>query len=121
MTIEEMIEHCLSYPGSYEDHPFGEGWTAIRHRGNQKMFALIYHYEGRLCANLKCDPERSDFLRQAFQEVRPGYHMNKEHWNTVLLDGDLPEDDVHALVYHSYQLTKPKSSKKKPAHEPSQG
>ncbi|WP_179031426.1 MmcQ/YjbR family DNA-binding protein [Paenibacillus kribbensis] len=112
MTIEEIIEHCLSYPSSYEDHPFGDGWTAMRHQGNKKIFALIYNYDEHLCVNLKCNPDHADFLRKAFEEVKPGYHMNKEHWNTVILDGDLPEDEIHDMVHHSFELTKPKSSKK---------
>ncbi|PAK55742.1 MmcQ/YjbR family DNA-binding protein [Paenibacillus sp. 7541] len=115
MTIEEFIEHGLSYPGSYEDQPFGEGWTAIRHKGNQKIFALIFNRDGHLCVNLKCDPDRSDFLRQAFKEVQPGYHMNKEHWNTVILDGELPEEDLHDMVRHSYELTRPKRKIKEDA------
>ncbi|AKG37199.1 MmcQ/YjbR family DNA-binding protein [Paenibacillus durus] len=112
MTIEEITEHCLSYPSSYEDHPFGDGWTAMRHQGNKKIFALIYNHDGRLCVNLKCPPDHADFLRKAFEEVKPGYHMNKEHWNTVILDGDLPEDEIHDMVHHSFELTKPKRSKK---------
>lgn len=114
MTLEELTEYCLSYPSSYEDHPFGEGWTAIRHQGNQKLFALILHnYNGHVSVNLKCDPERSDFLRNAYPEVIPGYHMNKEHWNTVNVEGNLPVEDVQGMIKHSYELTRPKRVKKK--------
>lgn len=113
MTMEEIIEHCLSYPSTYEDHPFGEGWTAIRHNGNKKLFALIYNRDGHLCVNLKCDPDRAGFLRSAFKEVKPGYHMNKDHWNTVILDGELPDDVVEDMVRHSFELTRPKLPKKK--------
>ncbi|WP_400163519.1 MmcQ/YjbR family DNA-binding protein [Brevibacillus sp. TJ4] len=109
MTKGEFIEYCLSYPGSYEDHPFGEGWVAIRHNGNKKIFALIFHLDGRLCVNLKCDPQRADFLRGLFPDVKPGYHMNKEHWNTLILDGNLPEHEICDMVGHSYALTKPKN------------
>lgn len=113
MKLEEIVEYCLSYPDSYEDHPFGEGWTAIRHKGNKKIFALIFEKDDHLCVNLKCDPDRSDFLRNAFKEVTPGYHMSKEHWNTIILDGDLSEDDLHDMVIHSFDLTKPKHKVKK--------
>ncbi|WP_336774767.1 MmcQ/YjbR family DNA-binding protein [Paenibacillus sp. MMO-58] len=113
MKIGEFVEYCLSYPGSYEDQPFGEGWTVIRHKENKKLFALIYIRNEHLCVNLKSDPERSDFLRQAFKEVNPGYHMNKEHWNTVILDEGLPEDDLHDMVRHSFELTRPKRKKSK--------
>lgn len=110
MKLEEIVEYCLSYPASYEDHPFGEGWIAIRHKGNKKIFALIFEKDDHLCVNLKCDPDRSEFLRYAFKEVKPGYHMSKEHWNTIILDGDLPEDELHDMVKHSFDLTRPGKS-----------
>lgn len=113
MTREEIIDHCLSYPGSYEDEPFGEGWIAIRHHANKKIFALIFNHDGHLCVNLKCDPERADIMRRMFEEVKPGYHMNKEHWNTLILDRELPEDEIQGMVKHSFELTKPKSKSKK--------
>lgn len=113
MSLEEIIEYCLSYPNTYKDYPFGEEWTTIRHSNNKKLFALIYYREGNLCANLKCDPERADFLRSIHKDVKPGYHMNKEHWNTVILDGELEADDIQAMVRHSYELTQPKVSKKR--------
>lgn len=113
MTKDEIIDYCLSYPNSYEDHPFGEGWTVIRHNGNKKIFALIYNRDEHLCVNLKCEPERADFLRGLFKEVKPGYHMNKEHWNTLILDGELPEHAIHDMVKYSFELTKPKSKKRK--------
>lgn len=112
MKLEEIVGYCLTYPSSYENHPFGEGWTAIRHKGNKKLFALIFIKDEHLCINLKCNPDRSDFLRNAYIEVKPGYHMNKEHWNTIILDGELPEDALHDMVKHSFELTKPKQEKK---------
>lgn len=113
ITQDKIIHYCLSYPGAYEDYPFGEEWTAMRHAANKKMFALIYHLDAHLCVNLKCEPGRADFLRSAFKEVKPGYHMNKEHWNTVILDGELPEDVLYDMVKHSYELTKPRGLKRK--------
>ena len=102
MTRQDLIDHCLSYPGAYEDYPFDDltasdhPWTVMRHRGNKKSFAFIYEREGRLCVNLKCDPLEADLLRGAFEDVLPGYHMNKTHWNTVRIGGDVPEEELPA-------------------------
>lgn len=110
MTRQELIDLCLSFAEAYEDHPFdalakGNRWTAMRHTGNKKCFALISELDGRLCVNLKCDPLKADFLRQAFRDVRPGFHMNKTHWNTVFPGGDVPEAALVRMIGHSYDLT----------------
>ncbi|MEG7336032.1 MmcQ/YjbR family DNA-binding protein [Bacillus sp. 0102A] len=110
MNHEEMINYFLSYPDTYKDYPFGEGRTVMRHNGNKKWFALIFHLDGHLCVNLKCEPERANFLRSIFKEVKPGYHMNKDHWNTVILDGNLSQEALDDMVQHSFELTKPKKS-----------
>ncbi|MCY8535309.1 MmcQ/YjbR family DNA-binding protein [Bacillus vallismortis] len=110
MNHEEIINYCLSYPDTYKDYPFGEGWTVLRHIGNKKWLALIFHLDGHLCVNLKCEPERANFLRSIFKEVKPGYHMNKDHWNTVILDGNLSQEALEDMVQHSFDLTKPKKS-----------
>ncbi|WP_150271454.1 MmcQ/YjbR family DNA-binding protein [Paenibacillus tepidiphilus] len=112
MTYEEIIDYCLSFSSTYEDHPFGIEWTAVRHNGNKKLFALVYYRNGHLCVNLKCEPERADFWRGLFAEVTPGYHMNKTHWNTLILDGELSGDDIREMVRHSYELTRPKLKRK---------
>ncbi len=108
MTRRELIEYCLTYPGAYEDYPFDAEWAVMRHGGNRKGFAFIYERGGRLCANLKCDPMRADFLKQAFGDVSAAYHMNKEHWITVTLNGDVPEAELFGMIDHSYDLIKPK-------------
>jgi predicted DNA-binding protein (MmcQ/YjbR family) len=92
MTRQELIDFCLTMPAAYEDYPFDEvvdagAWTAMRHKTNQKSFAFITERHGRLIVNLKCDPMKAEFLRQAFQDVAPGFHMNKQHWNTVTIGG----------------------------------
>ena len=122
MTRRELIELCLSYPGSYEDYPFdddtnagagssGTSWTVMRHRGNRKSFALIFERDG-LCVNLKCEPMCADFLRGAFPAaVTPAFHMNKEHWNTVRPDL-VSREDLEAMIDRSYELTKPKAKRK---------
>jgi predicted DNA-binding protein (MmcQ/YjbR family) len=85
----------------------------MRHKANKKSFAFIYEYDGKLCANLKCDPFEADFLRQVFADVTPAYHMNKVHWNTVALGGDVPEEELKRMVEQSYGLIKPKERKRK--------
>ena len=116
MTRNELIAYCLSFPAAYEDYPFDSvadagAWTVMRHRVNRKSFALIYERGGRLCVNLKCDPFEADFLRGIYTGVTPAYHMNKVHWNTVTLDGDVPEDELKRMVEHSYRLIKPAGRK----------
>jgi predicted DNA-binding protein (MmcQ/YjbR family) len=108
MTCCELIDFCLTLPGAYEDYPFGEEWAVIRHRVTRRGFAFIYKRNGRLCINLKCNPLDADFLRQIYNDVSPAYHMNKTHWNTVMLGGDVPEDELHRMIERSYNLIKTK-------------
>lgn len=115
-TRRELIAYCLTYPDAYEDYPFDEradapdAWTVLRHRLNQKSFAFIYERDG-LCVNLKCEPEQADFLRKVYAGVTPAYHMNKQHWNTVRLNSDVPWDELCNMIEHSYRLTMPKRGK----------
>ena len=117
---QELIDFCLALPATYEDYPFDDiadagVWTVMRHRANKKTFALIYERNGKLCVNLKCEPLEAVLLRQAFEGVAPGYHMNKEHWNTVTLGGDVPEEVLLRMVEQSYDLIKPKARRPKNA------
>ena len=113
MTKRELIDYCLTYPAAYEDYPFDENWTAMRHGGNKKSFAFIYERHGKLCVNLKCDPNEADMLRRIYNGVTPAYHMNKEHWNTVVINNDVPGPALHDMIQHSYNLIKPKARKQK--------
>jgi predicted DNA-binding protein (MmcQ/YjbR family) len=113
MTKRELLDYCLTYPSVYEDYPFDETTALVRHSGNKKMFALVDFHNGRLQITLKCDPIKADFLRSIFESVTPGYHMNKEHWNTVYIEGDVPEQELREMIEHSFDLTKPKVRKKK--------
>ena len=113
MTKRDIIEYCLTYPAAYEDYPFDETAAVMRHGGNKKMFALIDVRHGKLYINLKCDPTEAVFLRGIYESVTPGWHMNKEHWNTVYIDGDVPEQALYDMIEHSYDLIKPKVRIKK--------
>jgi predicted DNA-binding protein (MmcQ/YjbR family) len=110
---KELIGHCLTYPDVYEDYPFGDDadWALMRHKANKKTFACIYEHKGRLCINLKCEPMLAEFLREQFEAVTAGYHMNKTHWNTVTAGGDVPDGDLIKFITHSYDLTKPRKGK----------
>jgi len=115
---QEIIDFCLTLPAAYEDYPFDKiedigVWTVMRHSANKKTFAMIYERHGKLCINLKCDPFEAEFLRQIFVNVTPGYHMNKTHWNTVNIGGDVPDDELRRMIEHSYDLIKPKVRKRK--------
>ncbi|MCL2046419.1 MAG: MmcQ/YjbR family DNA-binding protein [Oscillospiraceae bacterium] len=114
MTRQELIDYCLTFPASYEDYPFDNitdpgKWMVMRHMTNKKSFAMIYERHGRLCVNLKCDPFEADFLRQTYKDLTPGYHMNKTHWNTVMLGGDVPDEHLQYMIGQSYDLIKPKT------------
>ena len=111
MTRAELIEYCLTYPDAYEDYPFEDpNWTCMRRRSNRRIFAFVFEREGELCANLKCEPMTGDFLRQAANAyVRPAYHMNKQHWITVIA-GACPQEELRSLIGASYVLTQPKSA-----------
>lgn len=110
-TRGEAIDFCLSLENTYEDYPFDENWTVIRHRDNRKMFAAIYEHRGNIWINVKCDPNLSYMWRNAFEAVVPAYHMNKYHWNSIILDGTVPVDDVKNMIFDSFELTKNKRRK----------
>ena len=113
MTKRELIDYCLTYPATFEDYPFDETAAVMKHNGNGKMFALIDFLDGNLFINLKCDPVEADFFRNVYQSVTPAWHMNKTHWNTIYISGDVPEDQLNAMIRHSFDLTKPKARKEK--------
>ena len=110
MKKEKVINYFLSCPESYEDFPFGEEITIFKVKN--KWFGLLVEREGNLQINLKCDPDEALILRDLFKSVLPGYHMNKKHWNTVILDGSIPEKEIEAMIYSSYVLIVEKLKKK---------
>lgn len=110
---EAITEFCLSLGEDvYEDYPFDDNWAAMRHRANRKSFAFLYEYRGRLQLNIKCAPEWTAFWRGSFEGVTAGYHMNKQHWNTIILDGTVPDCDIKTMIDDSFKLTEPKKKKK---------
>lgn len=102
MTFAELRTYLLSRPEALEDFPFGPDAYVFKVQG--KMFALLYEKNGTACVNLKCDPHQAQQLRDVFRSVLPGYHMNKTHWNTVQLGGDVPASELERQVDHSYAL-----------------
>ena len=109
---EEVIAYCLKLADVYEDYPFhDQNWCVMRHKKNKKVFAWIFHKDGNVWVNVKCDPQWRDFWRQAFVSVVPAFPLNKEHWNSMILDGSIPKEDIQRMIVESYDLTGPKSKK----------
>lgn len=102
MTLDAIRSLFLSMPHAEETQPFGP--DALVYKVAGKMFALTVPEDYPPRINLKCDPERALELRDEYAAILPGYHMNKRHWNTVVLDGSLPSSLVRELVQHSYDL-----------------
>lgn len=102
MDLPDAIAHCLSKPGAEETTPFGPEVLVYKIGG--KVFALTDPDEFPARMNLKCDPDRAVELRDEYDSVLPGYHMNKKHWNTIVLDGSLPGKLVKEMIDHSYEL-----------------
>lgn len=108
---EEAVAHCLTYENVYEDYPFRDtNWCVIRHRENDRVFAWIFERDGHVWVNVKCAPEWRDFWRSAFASVVPAYHLNKKHWNSIILDGSIPQEEIGRMIGESYDLTKGKKT-----------
>jgi len=102
MDAHELREHCLSFRGAEETFPFGPNTSVFKVAG--KMFALSQLAAESLRVSVKCEPDLAVALRQAHPAVLPGYHLNKRHWNTVVIDGSLPDDAVRDMIEDSYDL-----------------
>jgi len=102
MDLAEFREYCLSKPGATEGTPFGPDVLVFKVAG--KIFALAALDEVPPTVNLKCDPELALDLRDRYEQVRPGYHMNKKHWNTVVIDGSIPQKLLREMIDDSYEL-----------------
>ncbi len=104
MTLGELLDYAISKPETEQTLPFGPEVLVVKTKG--KIFLLIPLEVDPLRFNAKCDPERAVLLREDYEGILPGYHMNKIHWNTVLLDGSIPNSLVRELIDHSYELVR---------------
>lgn len=102
MNHVEARQYLLSKPEAFEDFPFGPEVAVMK--VGEKMFATLLESAGSTRINLKCDPHEALILRDIFPAVLPGYHMNKRHWNTVLLDGSVPRGEIERMMDNSYSL-----------------
>lgn len=102
MDFERLRAYLLAKPGAVEDFPFDQVTLTAKVGG--RIFALVGTDGDPLWMNLKCDPEQAEVQRTIFPAVRPGYHMNKRHWNTLTLDGSLAEADICEMIDASYRL-----------------
>ena len=102
MNLEAFREYCLNKPGATEGTPFGPDTLVFKVGG--KIFAIASLDDVPARVNLKCDPDLALELRDRYEQVRPGYHMNKKHWNTVELDSGIPDRELRKMIDHSYEL-----------------
>ncbi|MGN6436899.1 MAG: MmcQ/YjbR family DNA-binding protein [Agriterribacter sp.] len=111
MNVEQIREYCLAKPGAEESLPFGP--DNIVFKVNDKMFLLLSLDAQPTQFNVKCDPDKAEELREQYDCVLPGYHMNKKHWNTVKVDGSVSWATIKEWIDHSYELVGKKSGGKK--------
>lgn len=105
MNREEALAYGLTFEDAYQEAPFSDqNWQLVRYAGNKKAFLWTYERNGFININVKVDPEWRDFWRMNYKSVIPGYHQNKDHWNTVILDGSIPDDEVKRMIAESYDL-----------------
>ena len=110
---EEALAYGLSFPMTYQDAPFHDpNWQLVRVKGSKKAFLWTYEKDGVLHLNVKADPEWRDFWRNTYASVIPGYHQSKEHWNTIILDGTIPDEDVKRMIAESYDLVSDSPTKR---------
>lgn len=102
MTHKEVEAYVLGMPNAVLEYPFGEDVAVYKVNG--KMFALIAEKTDPVRLSLKCDPQLAVVLREKYETVLPGYHLNKKHWNTLVLTGQLPFDEIKGFIRHSYDL-----------------
>ncbi len=112
-TREEALAYGLSLPKTYQDAPFHDpNWQLVRVYGSKKAFLWTYERDGLINLNVKVSPEWRDFWRNVYDAVIPGWHQNKENWNTIILDGSIPDEDVKRMIAESYDLVTYSPSKK---------
>lgn len=102
---KEALEFGLSFQDTYEERPFhDQTWQLVRVKESKKAFLWIFERNGYVNLNVKTDPEWRDFWRSTYEAVTAGYHQNKEHWNTIILDGTIPDKDIKRMISESYDL-----------------
>ena len=102
---KEALEFGLSFQDTYEERPFhDQTWQLVRVKESKKAFLWIFERNGYVNLNVKTDPEWRDFWRSTYEAVTAGYHQNKEHWNTIVLDGTIPDKDIKRMISESYDL-----------------
>jgi len=113
MNKEAIIQFCLSLPNTFEDRPFQDDYetVVIKHIDNKKWFALLMKVNENLYLNVKTAPEYSELLRNSYQYIIPAYHMNKQHWNTIIISDKIDVSLVKELIEQSYELTKNEKAK----------
>ena len=112
-TREEALAYGLSFPDTYMEAPFHDlNWQLVRVKGSKKAFLWIYERNGFINLNVKVNPEWRDFWRSTYKSVTAGYHQNKEHWNTIILDGTIPDADIRRMIAESYDLITDSPSKR---------
>ena len=110
---EEALAYGLSFPMTYQDAPFHDpNWQLVRVKGSKKAFLWTYEKDGYIHLNVKVNSEWRDFWRNTYASVIPGYHQNKEHWNTIILDGTIPDEDVKRMIAESYDLVSDSPTKR---------
>jgi predicted DNA-binding protein (MmcQ/YjbR family) len=102
MKLTDALVYCMSKPGAREDYPFGPEPLVVK--VGTKIFAFLWQNESHAGLSLKCEPETAYLLRQQYAAVKPGYHLNKRHWNSVTLDGTIPDEEIRAMIDESYAL-----------------
>ena len=102
---QEVLNYGMTFKDVYIDAPFrDDNWILLRYKKNKKAFAWTYEREGHIWVNVKVDPQWRDFWRNAYDAVIPAYHQNKEHWNSIILDGTIPKQDIQRMIAESYDL-----------------
>lgn len=106
MNHKDIEAFLLGMPNAKLDYPFGKDVAVYKvpYKGEDKIFALIVEGSEPVKISLKCDPQLAVLLRDKYNTVMPGYHLNKKHWNTIVLSGELPQEELHGLIVHSYSL-----------------
>ena len=104
-TREEALAYALSFPKTYQEAPFHDfNWQLVRVEGSKKAFLWTYERDGFINLNVKVSPEWRDLWRSTYPAVLPGYHQNKDHWNTIILDGSIPAEEIKRMIAESYNL-----------------